>query len=200
MYLNFFFFLRFGHIALYVSSACTLSHIQLFATPWTVAHQAPLSVGFCRQEYWSGLSFPPPVDLSDPEIELVSLASPALAGGFFTSWASGESPALCGDFTILHLQRMPGSLQPCHQNSLLNFGMCQCDEIDYSLVIFICIFLFMSEVEYFFIWLRAICILLFAHALCHQFLVLAMPLFKGKLPAWLSIAQIHYSVLIQFYL
>ena len=83
--LKFFFFLRFGHIALYVSSACTLSHIQLFATPWTVAHQAPLSVGFCRQEYWSGLSFPPPVDLSDPEIELVSLASPALAGGFFTS-------------------------------------------------------------------------------------------------------------------
>ena len=61
------------------------SHIQLFATPWTVAHQASLSVGFSRQEYWSELSFPPPVDLPDPEIELVSLASPALAGGFFTS-------------------------------------------------------------------------------------------------------------------
>ena len=84
MHLNFF-FLRFGHIALYVSCACTFSHIQLFATPWTVAHQAPLSVGFSRQEYWNGLSFPPPVDLPDPEIELVSLASPALAGGFFTS-------------------------------------------------------------------------------------------------------------------
>ena len=176
--------------------------ISPFATPWTVAHQASLSVGFSRQEYWSELSFPPPADLPDPEIELVSLASPALAGGFFTSWATAEAPALCGDFTILHLQkiylRLPGSL-PCQQNSLLNFGMCHCDEIDYSLVIFICIFLFMSEVEYFFIWLRAVCILLFDHALCHQFLVLAMPLFKGKLPAWLSIAQIHYSLLIQFY-
>ena len=59
--------------------------VRLFAIPWTVAHQAPLSVGFSRQEYWNGLSFPPPVDLPDPEIELVSLASPALAGGFFTS-------------------------------------------------------------------------------------------------------------------
>ena len=128
-----------------VCPVCVFSRVWLFVTLWTVACQAPLSVGFSRQEYWNGLSFPPPVDLPDPEIELVSLASPALAGGFFTSWASGESPALCGDFTILHLQRiclrMPGSLQPCQQNSLLNFGMCQCDEIDYSLVIFICIFL-----------------------------------------------------------
>ena len=126
-----------------------------------------------------------------------------IGGRFFTSWATGEAPALCGDFTILHLQRiclrMPGSLQPCHQNSLLKFGMCQCGEIDYSLVIFVCIFLFMSEVECFFIWLRPICILLFAGALCHQFLVLAMPLFKGKLPAWLSIAPIYYSLLIQLY-
>ena len=121
------------------------SHVWLFAIPQTVTRQAPLSMGLSRQEEWSGLPFPPPEDLPYPGIELVSLASPALAGGFFTSWASGESPALCGDFTILHLQRiclrMPGSLQPCQQNSLLNFGMCQCDEIDYSLVIFICIFL-----------------------------------------------------------
>ena len=45
--------------------ACALSHIQLFATPWTVPHQAPLSMGFSRQEYWSGLPFPTPGDLSD---------------------------------------------------------------------------------------------------------------------------------------
>jgi len=51
-------------------------------TPWTVARQAPLSMGFSRQEYWSGLSFPSPGDLPDPEIEF---ASPALAGGFFTT-------------------------------------------------------------------------------------------------------------------
>ena len=47
----------------------SLSHILLFATPWTVAHQAPLSMGFSRQESWSGLPCPPPGDLPDPGIE-----------------------------------------------------------------------------------------------------------------------------------
>ena len=68
--------------------ACVLSHfsrVQLFATLWTIAPQAPLSMGFSRQEYWSGLPFPLPGDLPDPGIELVSLMSPALAGGFFTT-------------------------------------------------------------------------------------------------------------------
>ena len=61
---------------------CTqlLSHIWLFATPWTAAHQGPLSMGFPRQEYWSGLPFPPPGHLPDPGIEPLS---PALAGRFF---------------------------------------------------------------------------------------------------------------------
>ena len=57
--------------------------VQIFATPWTVAHQVPLSMGFSRQEYWNGLPFPPPGDLPDSGIELTSLASPALAGRFF---------------------------------------------------------------------------------------------------------------------
>ena len=57
-----------------------------FATPWTVACQAPLSMGFPRGEYWSGLPFPSPEDLSNPGIELASLALP---GGFLTT----ESPA-----------------------------------------------------------------------------------------------------------
>ena len=51
-------------------------------TPWTVGHQASLSMEFPRQEYWSGLSFSAPGDLPDPGIEPVSLLSPALAGGF----------------------------------------------------------------------------------------------------------------------
>ena len=59
------------------------SHVQLFATPWTVAHQAPLSMGFSRQKYWSGLPFPPPGDLPHPRIKPMSPASPALAGRFF---------------------------------------------------------------------------------------------------------------------
>ena len=57
-------------------------------TPWTVACQAPLSMGFPRQEYWSGLPFPSPRDLLDPEIEL---ESPALAAGFFTTEPAGKS-------------------------------------------------------------------------------------------------------------
>ena len=47
----------------------SLSHVQLFATPWTVAYQVPQSMGFSRQEYWSGLPFPSPGDLRDPGIE-----------------------------------------------------------------------------------------------------------------------------------
>ena len=56
-------------------------------TPWTVAHQAPLPVGFPRQEHWSGLPFPSPGDLPDPGIKPVSFAS---SGGFFTHRATGE--------------------------------------------------------------------------------------------------------------
>ena len=67
------------------------SCVQLFATPWTVAHQVLLSMGFSRQEYWSGLSCPPPWDLPDPGMELMSLMSPALAGRFFTTRATWEA-------------------------------------------------------------------------------------------------------------
>ena len=55
------------------------------ATPWSVPNQAPLSMGFPRQEYWSGLPFPSPGDLPDPGIKPASLTSPALAGRFFTN-------------------------------------------------------------------------------------------------------------------
>ena len=59
---------------------CVLGHVQLFATPWTVARQAPLSMEFSRQEYWSGLPFPIPGDLPNPGIKPTSLSSPVLAG------------------------------------------------------------------------------------------------------------------------
>ena len=59
-------------------------------TPWTAAHQASLSVGFPRQEYWSGLPFPSPGDLPEQGIEPMSLASPALAGKFFTTEPPGK--------------------------------------------------------------------------------------------------------------
>ena len=59
----------------------SLSRVQLYVTPWTVACQAPLSMGFSKQEYWSGLLCPLPGDLPNPGIEP---GSPALAGRFFT--------------------------------------------------------------------------------------------------------------------
>ena len=67
----------------------SLSHVRLFVTSWTVAYQAPPSMGFSRQEYWSGLPFPSPGDLPDPGIEPVFLA-PALAGGFFAPGPPGK--------------------------------------------------------------------------------------------------------------
>ena len=70
--------------------ARSLTCVQLFVTPWTAAHQAPLSVGFPRQEYWSGLPFPSPGDLPDPGIEPRSPVSPVLAGRFFTTAPPGK--------------------------------------------------------------------------------------------------------------
>ena len=70
------------------------NHVRLFVTLQTVVHQAPLSTGFSRQEYWSGLPFPPSGDLLDPGIEPVSLMSSALAGGFFITSATWEAPKM----------------------------------------------------------------------------------------------------------
>ena len=67
------------------------SHVWLFATLWTIVHQVPLSMGFSREKYWSGLPFPSPGDLPDPGIKPMSLASSALAGGFFTTNATWEA-------------------------------------------------------------------------------------------------------------
>ena len=68
------------------------SHVQLFVTLWTAAHQAPLSMDFSRREYWSGFPCPPPGDLLNPGIEPPSLASPALADRFFTTSTTWEAP------------------------------------------------------------------------------------------------------------
>jgi len=82
--------------------AWLLGHVRLFATPCTVARQAPLSVGFPRQKYWSWSPCPPPGDLPDPRIKPTS---PALAGRFFTISApwEGHSPVMC---------KTPSSIRP----------------------------------------------------------------------------------------
>ena len=69
---------------------CMLSRVQLLAILWTVALQAPQSIGFLRQKYWCGLPLSPPGDLLNPGIELESPESPALAGRFFTTEPSGR--------------------------------------------------------------------------------------------------------------
>ena len=82
--------------------ACMISHIWLFI-PWTVAHQAPLSMELSRQEYWSGLPFPSPGDFSDPGIEVMSLASPALAGGFLTTEPPGKLTYTCNSSLFVYM-------------------------------------------------------------------------------------------------
>ena len=87
-----------------VGSIHSLSHVQLFVTPWTVADQAPLSMGFSRQEYWSGLSFPSPGDLPNPGIEP---RSPTLLADALLSEPSGKpsfletSSMLIGKYLLL---------------------------------------------------------------------------------------------------
>ena len=97
---------------------------RLFATPWTVAHQDPLTMGFPRQEYQSGLPFPPPGDLPNPGIKPASLISPTLAGWLFTSsttWEAQSSNAVWQiiskfQWTIMFILHIQGSM------GLLRFG------------------------------------------------------------------------------
>ena len=73
--------------------ACSVTCVRLFETLRTVAHQAPLSMGFSRQEYWSGLPCPPPGDLPDQGIEPESACISCITGRFFTHWATWETLA-----------------------------------------------------------------------------------------------------------
>ena len=113
------------------------SRVRFFATPWTAARQAPLSMGFSRQEPWNGLPCPPSGDLSDPGIEPTSLMFPTLTGGFFTTIKTRMccsvaqscltlcDPMNCStpglpvhhqlpEFTQTHVHRVSGAIQPSH--------------------------------------------------------------------------------------
>ena len=81
----------------------------LFATPWTVGHQAHLSIGLPRQEYRSGLPCPPPVNLSNPGIESMSPEAPTLAGRFFTIELPGKSTNIHTCMLLLLLLLSPFS-------------------------------------------------------------------------------------------
>ena len=81
---------------------CLVSRVQLSVTPWTVAHQASLSMGFPRQEHWSGLPFPSPGDLSNSGIKP---GFPALAGGLFTTVPPGKDFGTAEDQPVLSQDR-----------------------------------------------------------------------------------------------
>ena len=99
------------------------SCVELFMTLWTVACQDPLSMGFSRQEYWSGLPRPPPEDLPHSGIEPASLRTPALAGGFFTTSATWEAPGI----HMLHFIALQKSGGSSHQkNKSGNVHACVC--------------------------------------------------------------------------
>ena len=95
-----------------------LSHVQLFATPWTVARQAPLSMGFSRQEYCSGLPYPPPGDLPNPGIES---RSPALQVDSLLS----EPPGKPKDTAVGSLSLLQGIFL----TQELNWGLLHCRQI-----------------------------------------------------------------------
>ena len=85
------------------------------ATPWSVGRQAPMSVGFFRQEYWSGLPCPPPVDLPDPEIEHMSPMSPALQEDSLPS----ESPGKLQNINKEYLQSFERGKESSNYTQLL---------------------------------------------------------------------------------
>ena len=81
-------------ISVQFSSVKSLSHVRLFAIPWTVSHQVPSSIGFFQQEYWSELSVSTPGDLSNPEMEPGPLSFPALANSLPLSHQGSAAPTL----------------------------------------------------------------------------------------------------------
>ena len=88
----------------------SLSRVRLFATPWTVAYQAPPSMGFSRQECWSGLPFPSPGDLPDPGIEP---GSPALLADALLSEPPGKPQGSCGVWHQLNITIHPPDFGKC---------------------------------------------------------------------------------------
>ena len=107
----------------------SLSRVRLFATPWNVAFQAPLSMGFSRQEYWSGLPHPPSGHLPNRGIKLASLVSPELAGRFcttITTWKAldlAKCVFVCGGWWWCKIMCLPHSHTEKHQRMVSGWGI-----------------------------------------------------------------------------
>ena len=107
----------------------SLSRVRLFATPWTVAYQAPPSMGSSRQEYWGGLPFPSPGDLPNPGIEP---RSPALQADALTSEPPGQTHPIWARVRALEVKEEPTFL-----NSLLKDFSCYNPLIEFSMDTFL---------------------------------------------------------------
>ena len=90
-----------GHVCMYAHS---LSHAQLFVTPWLTAHQVSLSMEFSKQEYWSGLPFPTPGNLPNPGIKPTYSASPVLTGRFLTTAPAGQPSMLLNTLNLAKIK------------------------------------------------------------------------------------------------
>ena len=91
------------YMYIHILYSSMLSRVQLFATPWTIARWAPLSMDFSRQENRSGLPFPPPMDLPDPGIKTVSLASPTQKADSLPLGPPGEPHVCLYVCTFIHI-------------------------------------------------------------------------------------------------
>ena len=121
------------------------SRVQLSATLWTVACQAPLSLGFARSEYWSGLPYPSSGDLPNPGIESTSPVYPILAGGFFTSEPMGKA------INFSQYQSISQYGNQCVSHTTLLFTMFNSDSILYPLLK-LNVYIFKQRLKFLFVY------------------------------------------------
>ena len=132
--------------------ACVLSHfshVWLYSTLWTVACQAPLSVGFSRQEYWSGSPCPPPGDLPNVGIKPAFLSSSAMAGGFFTTIA-WEAHHVLVLYSFMWSNIIPFYELPCYLYPFVNRHL-----------VCLCHLTFMNNAVYTHLHAKSFCFILF---------------------------------------
>ena len=114
-----------GQVATF--NACMLSPVWLFVTSWTIARQAPHSMGFPRQQYWSELPFPTSGDLPDPRIEPIAHVSPILAGRFFTTEPLSKPTEIINTLKWKANEELHGSIITLHKHQTSYSSCCDAE-------------------------------------------------------------------------